>query len=198
MSQRASLLLACLAFTALPLLAGCGQGGSGGSPAALAADPPPPGNPTVDLSGVTQNWDKALPSSSRFVVLAAFNNQAVRDNNTGLVWELSPATTTGVWAVATGICINKNVGGQKGWRVPAIAELASLIDPSVQSPGPTLPPGHPFLNVQSSGYWSAKTVADNPVNAWGVGFNDGLLFAAPKPNSFQFWCVRGPMNADQY
>jgi hypothetical protein len=35
------------------------------------------------LAGVTQNWDKNLPSASRFTVLPSFNNEAVRDNNTG-------------------------------------------------------------------------------------------------------------------
>ena len=31
------------------------------------------------------NWDQKLPASQRFVVLAAFNNQAVLDKETGLV-----------------------------------------------------------------------------------------------------------------
>jgi hypothetical protein len=38
------------------------------------------------LAGVTQNWDKNLPSAARFTVLSAFGGKAVRDNNTGLVW----------------------------------------------------------------------------------------------------------------
>jgi hypothetical protein len=49
-----------------------------------------PGSSPSDLSGVTQNWDKKLPNEARFTILADFNNQAVRDNETGLVWERSP------------------------------------------------------------------------------------------------------------
>jgi hypothetical protein len=45
------------------------------------------------LAGVTQNWDKNLPSDSRFTVLSAFGGAAVRDNNTGLVWEQAPDPT---------------------------------------------------------------------------------------------------------
>jgi hypothetical protein len=40
------------------------------------------------------NWDKNLPSASRFTILHDFNNEAVRDNETGLVWERSPIGTT--------------------------------------------------------------------------------------------------------
>ena len=45
----------------------------------------PESSPT-DLTGVTQNWDKTLPNESQFTTLDDFNNQAVRDNETGIVW----------------------------------------------------------------------------------------------------------------
>jgi hypothetical protein len=112
-------------------------------------------------SNHTLRWDQNLPGASRFTVLAAFANQAVLDKNTGLVWEQAPSTTTAVFQDSTYGCANKVIGGQKGWRLPAIPELASLIDPSIATPGPTLPPGHPFTNVQSAFYWSATTHAVN-------------------------------------
>ena len=122
-----------------------------------------------DLSGVTQNWDKVLPASERFVVLEAFNNAAVRDNETGLVWERSPDATSNTWSAARFICATKIVGGRKGWRLPSFAELASLVDTSV-APNPLLPPGHPFANVQPNTYWSATTGAEFPAGAWTVSF----------------------------
>src|SRR2546422_2260616 len=67
----------------------------------------------TDLSGVTQNWDKVLPAAERFVVLEAFNNAAVRDNETGLVWERSPDATSNTWSAARSICATKIVGGRK-------------------------------------------------------------------------------------
>ena len=150
-------------------------------------------------AGVTQNWDKALPATQRFVVLAAFNNESVRDNNTGLVWEKSPAITTVVQHVAAGTCINKTVGLQKGWRLPSVPELASLIDPSVPLfTGPMLPPGHPFVNVRQFLYWSASTFAEDQNAAWHVGFDNGEVQIGPKANTWHVWCVRGPMNADAY
>ena len=173
------------------LLTGCG--GSGSDPAVQAQS-----SGVIDLSGVTPNWDKALPAASRFVVLAAFANAAVRDNETGLVWEQSPQTTTDTWGGARGTCINKNVGGRKGWRLQSIPELASLMDPSVAFPGPTLPPGHPFTGVQSAVYWSASALADFPSHAWHVGFTFGGVGVTDKAFSNRVWCVRGGMNADQY
>jgi len=51
----------------------------------------------AQVDGVTQARDKNLPSASRFTVLAAFGGAAVRDNNTGLVWEHAPDATFRPW-----------------------------------------------------------------------------------------------------
>ncbi|MDC8450125.1 MAG: DUF1566 domain-containing protein [Nitrospira sp.] len=144
----------------------------------------------------TLRWDRNLPAAQRFVILPAFNNQAVLDKNTGLVWERSPATTVMDWRGTRVTCANNNTGGQKGWRLPSFAELSSLVDPSV-APGPTLPPGHPFLNVES-GYWSASSDADDPTRAWFVNFNFGNVNTFGKAATSRAWCVRGGINADQY
>lgn len=153
----------------------------------------------------TPSWDQKLPAATRFVVLTDWNSEAVLDRNTGLVWEKSPDTATATWFSARFVCLNKNVGGQKGWRLPAIAELASLIDPSVASPGPTLPPGHPFVNIQSANYWSATTEARSPSTAFYVIFRNGNVSNDLKDFeldvafvSYHAWCVRGGMNADAY
>lgn len=150
----------------------------------------------VQQSNSTLRWDQNFPAAQLFVILSAFNNEAVLDKNTGLVWERSPETLPNVWINATGVCIRKTVGGLKGWRLPSVPELASLVDPLI-APGPTLPPGHPFINVQSSRYWSASTLADSPTFAWGVVMGDGSIANATKVNAFPVWCVRGGMNADQ-
>ena len=172
------------------LTAGCVSGGESVSMARSA-------EATV-LSGVPSNWDKALPAAQRFVLLASFNNDAVRDNNTGLVWEKSPQTATATWNGARFACINKNVGGQKGWRLPSIPDLASLIDPSVVPPGPMLPSGHPFNNIQSAGYWSATTNVEDASDAWFVYFGRGFVDHDGKTHTGHVWCVRGVMNAEAY
>jgi hypothetical protein len=96
--KRRRLLTATVVATVLGgwLLANYGPGVT---PA--VATPPIKEDP---LAGVTQNWDKNLPAAQRFAVLSAFGGDAVRDNETGLVWERSPLITTHVWGVARFEC----------------------------------------------------------------------------------------------
>ena len=153
----------------------------------------------IQQSNPTLRWDQNLPAAQRFVILAAFNNEAVLDRETGLVWEQSPAIAPDNWAAIRIQCTSRTTGGRKGWRLPSVHELASLVDPSVAFPGPTLPPGHPFSNnVQSSNYWSATTDAGGPTDAWFVNFSNGRVSTDSKAVTHLDWCVRGGMNADQY
>ena len=115
--------------------------GAGASSAFEA--PPSKSNPTTNTSALMQNWDKKLPSVSRFTILSAFGGAAVRDDETGLVWEKTLETNQVSWADARAACADKDVGGRKGWRLPSIFELASLMDLSMTT-GPTLPLDHPF------------------------------------------------------
>ena len=121
----------------------------------------------------------------------------MRDDETGLVWEKTLETAEMSWSDARAFCADKNVGGRKAWRLPSIAELTSLVDPSIRS-GPTLPTGHPFTNVLMDVYWSATSVTDNPKSAWLVFFDTGKATFAFKSITFRVWCVRGGMPADQY
>lgn len=146
--------------------------------------------------GFPPNWDKTLPSVSRFTVLNDFGGAAVRDGETGLVWEKSLETNEMSWTDARLACVDKDVGGRKGWRLPSIAELSSLLDPSIKTL-PTLPLDHPFVNVQDV-YWSATTVTDNAKNAWLVFFDTGKVLYGIKTITFHVWCVRGGVNTDQY
>jgi len=190
-----------LSSSSMPILGLCVLVGSwftiepGGS-SAVAAPPSNP-NPTTDVSELTQSWDKKLPSALRFTVLSAFGDAAVRDDETGLVWEKTLETTEMSWTVARAACADKDVGGRKGWRLPSIFELVSLMDLSMRT-GPTLPLNHPFTNVQMDAYWSATTVAGTPNSAWLVFFDTGKVLNGFKTITFHAWCVRGGMNADQY
>lgn len=142
----------------------------------------------------THNWDRAISGAARFTILADFNNQAARDNNTGLVWELVADSTPRTWSESAAYCINKTVGGATGWRLPSVVELSSVRDPAIQTGFiPAI-----FSGVQNTIFWSATTYAAIPTQAWTVSFSSWETLTYVKGTSSWAWCVRGPMNADAY
>ena len=84
------------------------------------------------------------------------------------------------------------IGGQKGWRLPSVHELFSLVDLKNAGGNPDSPPGSNVLNK----YWLATTNAENSANAWNVNFNNGNVNNDNKINSNHAWCVRGGMHND--
>lgn len=157
----------------------------------------------------TLRWDTNNPSASRFVVLKAFNNQAVLDKNTGLVWEQAPSGDSIAWKhfphsnnpdnFAPDTCVNKNVAGTVGWRLPSVVELKSVQDPNLPAP---FVPASIFTGISATdSYWSATTskASGDPVGyAWSVNFGTGRVDWGVMGDTHRFWCVRGGMNADSY
>ncbi len=143
-------------------------------------------------------WYQILPSAERFLLV--MGDVAVLDRETGLVWERSPSTSYFDWWNAQWHCNSLTVGNRMGWRLPTLQELASLVDGDpANNSSLKLPPGHPFSNVQSSHYWSATSLADEPGGTpWGacwVGFS-GYAGNIDKSNPYCVWCVRGGQGVD--
>lgn len=157
------------------------------------------------LAGIPPVWDKRLPAndsgdpcnSSRFTCV--MGGEAVRDNETGLVWEKAPDFVNfRPWRSGLQHCANRITGGRMGWRLPSLSELSSLVDPSAADPGPRLPMGHPFLNVQSGVYWSASGRSDDAAVAWGVNFREGTAVGDGKTAQSLSWCVRSAGQMEVY
>lgn len=142
------------------------------------------------------SWSRLIDDSSRFELV--MNDEAVLDRETGLVWDRNPGTSTSVWQAAPEYCYKRAVGQRYGWRLPTVAELASLVDNSNSSPA--LPTNHSFQNIQTSNgldrYWTITSVAFNPdyafyVSFYGTGninYEEKVLSGDPK---YYRWCVRG-------
>jgi hypothetical protein len=147
-----------------------------------------------------RSWSvKINDARRRFEVLSAFHGKAVLDRETQLVWQQSPAVDFRPLAISSGFCNTLNVDNRLGWRMPTVQELATLVDPSVH-PGPTLPPGHPFSNVQGdSAYWSSTTGATNPELQYIVSFQLGEVSVTSnvpsEPGGLPVWCVRGGLGS---
>jgi Protein of unknown function (DUF1566) len=149
------------------------------------------------------SWDQQLLAAQRFIVLQNWNNLAVLDRETGLVWERTPSTTP-IPAIlppnefsqnyAAGRCITLTLGGRAGWRVPTIQELESLVD---TTQNPMLPFGHPFTGIGGA-YWTSTqfsgAFASGDIytvdfgNAGGFGL--GLSVTPPNFTNIKVWCVR--------
>ena len=152
----------------------------------------------------TPSWDQKI-TTGRFVILANWNSEAVLDRETGLVWHRSPSTNTVNWFLARNSCNTLAVGHRRGWRLPTIQELASLIDADpANADSPRLPIGHPFLNIQPSAYWSA-TIFESATEpgpsflGWHVFFSNGTVGSGSNrflDNFARAWCVRGGHAAD--
>jgi hypothetical protein len=150
----------------------------------------------LDLRSWDRKFDKA---SSRFTVLSAFDDEAVLDKETQLVWQRSPFLSPRGWPDAMGVCLNVFIGGRAGWRLPTMEELSSLLTKSdIAGTDGLLPPGHPFLNIVANDqYWSATTHPSSAGAALALQvahFSNPYLL--PKTDLKLAWCVRGGAGHD--
>jgi hypothetical protein len=165
----------------------------------------PIGQSLKALAQLPPVWDKRLSAndsgdpcnSSRFTCV--LGGEAVRDNETGLVWERSPDFVNfRPWRSGVQHCANRITGGRMGWRLPSAHELTSLVDPAIPDPGSRLPVGHPFTNVLSTFYWTSTANASDQATVWGVNLREGGVVADGKSGNNLSWCVRGAGPIDVY
>ena len=137
------------------------------------------------------------------------------DNLTGLVW-LKDAGCLGKtsWQEALNRVTDFNSNPAKyscesytnsfsDWRLPNRKEYHSLTDFSQYDP--SLPPGHPFSNVQYTEgdssvdwYWSSTTDANIHGRAWFTSMDTGFFGCVEKTNSNFVWAVRGESNDSHF
>jgi len=193
-----------LGFLVVAILAEVAQSGS--------LEPTATPAPTFKtLDEIPPTWSRTLPSndgdpvsgcgSSRFDCV--MGEAVVLDKETGIVWEQAPAVgvdDSASWLSSQVRCNNKTVGGRKGWRLPLIQELASLIDPA-SGRSTKLPSGHPFLGSLDSlfggKFWAANTsVSGTGASAWLLHLGTGEVSTEPKDRERFYWCVRGDYGTD--
>ena len=148
-----------------------------------------PGPTMKTLDEIPPSWHQILPASERFELV--MGDAAVLDKETGLTWakDANIAAGTKTWQAAMIYCRNLSIADRKGWRLPTVEELASLVDTSQSSPA--LPSGHPFDNVQSGHYWSSTTYEGGSPYAWVVYMPNGYVVGGDKGYGHYVWPVRG-------
>ncbi|MCS6896801.1 MAG: DUF1566 domain-containing protein [Nitrospira sp.] len=150
------------------------------------------------MAEIVKNWQAAHPAENRFEILPAFDHAAVLDKETGLIWERAPDSTRVTWNEARASCGRRVIGGQRGWRLPSPSEMRSLVGPAIDAPGPNIPPGHPFLNVAQTSYWTVVPEANQPSYARYLDTFLGNVLSLVKIYTFPVWCVRGPVRVESF
>jgi hypothetical protein len=144
-------------------------------------------------------WSQSDNASQRFVVLAEYNNEAVLDRTTGLIWEQSPEISSDIdWNQALQSCLVRShpfVGGSLGWRLPKYEELGSLykVTAGGQNFNISLPPNHPFGDTNADFWTSSESTDRNSARTFAGGGGLKIIFV-PKTNLNKSWCVRGGSN----
>jgi hypothetical protein len=166
----ATVVMAVLLAIALPEMGHAGQ---------------PPSPPILDKLPPT--WSQKIPGDQRFEVV--LDGEAALDKETGLVWQLSTDEYEYPWQYANTVCYDDETGGRKGWHLPTLEQLMSLIDKNGDEL--SLPVGHPFDEVSPGRYWTATPSPWQPNFAYYVDFYTGDLGENTYDFGFQVWCVRG-------
>ncbi len=119
------------------------------------------------------------PTAPRTAPTARYDIRAnsVRDVATGLTWQRL-ATATLPFDGSGAYCSQLALEGKKGWRVPTLGELLTLIDErAAAAPMIDLTA---FPNTPSEPFWSSSTFANGPALAWYVFFDNGSgLYGLP-------------------
>jgi len=112
------------------------------------------------------------------------------DPQTGLEWQTeSPGMMS--WFEAQEYAKSLSLDGKNDWRIPAAAELETLLDRETlfERMRPLMREGVPFRDARS--YWSATTFSPNTYSAWIVMFDGAYILSYYKTNSYYVRCVRG-------
>lgn len=161
-------------------------------------DPPGPPDPTMKTLGdIPPSWHQTLLSdngdvdgcnSTRFTCV--LGNTSVLDNETGLVWDIGPATAGLTWLAAIYHCAARENGGRYGWRLPTLEEVMTLRDTSLDG----VPDGAPLL---PSGFlfWTSTTNLTSTTSAFSFSQLNGLSAVAKTGSGPRAACVRGPQSS---
>lgn len=120
-------------------------------------------------------------------------NDVVSDRQTGLMWTKSASLSEFpvTWNEALAFIKELNRSGLYGyrdWKLPNRRELFSIT--SREAINPSLPPGHPFVDVFTGYYWTSTSCARVPDQAWYIHFGGARVFKGMKQNSYMIWPVR--------
>lgn len=126
----------------------------------------------------------ALPATAedRFTLL--ITEDAVQDEQTGLVWQRNGTRKAVNFTAALDYCQQLTLGGLNHWRLPGVKELISLVDEAHYKPS-----AFPIFKTSANLYWSSTVNPKRPGLNWTVNFSDGHVHAFREALDFSVRCV---------
>jgi hypothetical protein len=110
----------------------------------------------------------------------------VRDIATGLRWQRAVSPKTFQFDGARSYCAHLTLAGKKGWRVPTMGELLTLIDERAAAP---MIDGEAFPGTPGEPFWTSSTFANGPALMWYVRFDQGSGLYGRPIEPFRVRCV---------
>ncbi|MBV5310448.1 DUF1566 domain-containing protein, partial [Chromatium okenii] len=145
----------------------CSNADTNGLPCPVA------GFPGQDAEFGTNGFDfTKLDAAGNDLPTTATDHTCVRDNVSGLIWQVKLSDSAYTFDQAAGYVNNVNATGLCGfndWRMPDIKELLSIADHSRHSPAIDT---NYFPNTPSDEFWSGSPYAFYSIYVWDVGFYD--------------------------
>jgi hypothetical protein len=132
--------------------------------------------------GAAANPPTTGPPPGRYALTA----DTATDVQTQLTWARATAGPFGAGPAAS-YCSGLVLDGLTGWRLPTAAELQSVFNPRVDSPG--IDTGA-FPGTQSWYHWSSTPQAGGTGYKWAVNFQHGQASAFDPAAGFNARCVR--------
>jgi hypothetical protein len=121
------------------------------------------------------------PASGRYTVASG----TVLDTQTKLTWQQLSPPDQYTWSDALAYCAALPLAGA-GWRVPAIGELQTIVDDSVN---PSIDDAT-FPKTPSEYFWSSSLVITDPARAWTGYFANGSTYPFVITMARNVRCVR--------
>jgi uncharacterized protein DUF1566 len=137
------------------------------------------------------SWNQRITNGKRFSVPKQWDGTAVFDKETGLLWQRAPVVNVRyTWEQAVLQCAGVSLAERKGWHLPSIVELESLLDTVVDGLQDT---GSFLVGVRQT-YWSSTPHLSDPTKAYVVDLTSGELRSDLRSATYPVFCVRGPVN----
>ncbi|WP_200153424.1 DUF1566 domain-containing protein [Chromatium okenii] len=167
---------------------------------------PVAGFPGQDAEFGTNTFDfTKLDAAGNDLPATATNHTCVRDNVTGLIWEVK--TNDGglrdqnkIYTFDQAENYVKDVNathvcGFKDWRMPDVKELLGITDQSHTHPAIDF---NYFLNTPNNGFWSVSPYVNDLDYLWNVDFNDSSASVSNLSNASHVRLVRGGQFLDTF